>query len=208
MGARSNAPVMVIPMSAETGPFHGTWWFNPQLSKMCIPAPHSWVQEIHAGKEEVTVREEIVRANGTELSMRVKARLDGADYPVEGSPTVDTIAYTRTDPHTIFGVGKKDGIVALTQTVRADPEQGTLTLIYKYLMGEETIAHGIAVFQSALESSVSAPARQDLRTSRLRYSFASLSFLVEAVASSSAVFRPFSLQLYQRLARQFFSWRG
>jgi len=116
---------------------------------MCTPAPHSWIQEISAGPDEVAIREEIVRPNGTELVLRVLARFDGADYPVEGSQAVDTIAYTRTDRHTISGIGKKGGIVSLTETVKADPDQGTLTLIYKYLMGEQTIAHGIAVFQSA-----------------------------------------------------------
>lgn len=198
---------MVIPMSAEIEPFHGTWCFNPQLSKMCLPAPHSWIQEIHAGREEVTVRELIVRTNGTELSTRVTARLDGADYPVEGSPAIDTIAYVRTDPHTISAIGKKDGIISLAQTVQADPEQGTLTLIYRYLMGEETIADGVAVFQSSQAARAEVPVRQSVRKSGLRYSFASLSLLVEAVASSSAVSRPFSLELYQRLARQFFIWR-
>jgi len=140
---------MVMSMSTQIEPFHGTWRFNPQLSNLCIPAPHSWIQEIKAGPDEVAVREEIVRPNGTEMVLRVRARFDGADYPVEGSPTVDTIAYTRTDRNTICGIGKKNGIVSLTETVRADPDQGTLTLIYEYLAGDQTIAHGVAVFQSA-----------------------------------------------------------
>jgi hypothetical protein len=116
---------------------------------MCTPAPHSWIQEIHAGPDEVAVREEIVRSDGTEIVLRVQARFDGADYPVEGSPAVDTIAYTRTDRHAICGIGKKDGKVSLTETVLADPEALTLTLIYNYLLGERTIAHGVAVFQAA-----------------------------------------------------------
>jgi hypothetical protein len=201
------AAAMVISMSAETEPFHGTWWFNPQLSKMCLPAPHSWVQEIYVGQEEVTVREQIIRTNGTELSTRLTARLDGTDYPVEGSPAIDTIAYVQTDPHTISAIGKKDGVISLAQTVQADPEQGTLTLIYRYLMGEETIADGVAVFQSALSAPAAVAARQGATRSGLRFSFASLSLLVEAVASNSAISKPFSLELYQRLARQFFVWR-
>jgi hypothetical protein len=136
-------------MQSETEPFHGTWRFNPQLSKMCTPAPHSWIQEIHAGPDQVAVREEIVRPDGTEIVLRVQARFDGADYPVEGSPAVDTIAYTRTDRHAICGIGKKDGKVSLTETVLADPEALTLTLIYNYLLGERTVAHGVAVFQAA-----------------------------------------------------------
>ena len=136
-------------MPTESEPFHGTWRFNPQLSKMCTPAPHSWIQEISAGPDQVAVREEIIRPDGTEIVLRVQARFDGADYPVEGSPAVDTIAYTRTDRHAICGIGKKNGRISLTETVLADPEQRTLTLIYNYLLGERTVAHGVAVFQAA-----------------------------------------------------------
>jgi hypothetical protein len=136
-------------MLTDTEPFHGTWRFNPLLSKMCTPAPHSWIQEISAGPDQVAVREQIVRPDGSEIVLRVEARFDGADYPVEGSPAVDTIAYTRTDRHSIYGIGKKDGRVSVTETVLADPDAGTLTLIYNYLLGERTVAHGVAVFQAA-----------------------------------------------------------
>jgi hypothetical protein len=136
-------------ISAEKEPFHGTWRFNPHLSNICTPAPHSWIQEITAGPNQVAVREEIVRPDGTEMALRVQAKFDGIDYPVEGSPAVDTIAYTRTDRHIICGIGKKDGRVSLTETVLADPETRTLTLIYNYLLGDRDVAHGIAVFQAA-----------------------------------------------------------
>jgi hypothetical protein len=136
-------------MNAPLEPFQGKWRFNPQLSNMDIPAPHSWVQEINAGPDLVAVREEIVKSDGTQIVIRVEARFDGADYPVEGSLSVDTIAYTRTDRNSIHGVGKKDGRVSYTETVLADPEERTLTLIYNYLLGKRDVAHGVAVFQAA-----------------------------------------------------------
>ena len=135
-------------MSAETEPFHGRWRFNPELSNTCTPAPHSWIQEISAGPEEVTVREQIVRTNGTEIVLRVQARFDGTDYPVEGSAAVDTIAYIRADRNAIIGIGKKDGAVSLTETVLAHPDRRILTLAYNYLIGERIVAQGVAVFQS------------------------------------------------------------
>jgi hypothetical protein len=107
------------------------------------------VQRIHADAEQVTVREEIVRSNGTEMIVCVQARFDGADYPVRGSHVVDTIAYSRTDRHAICGIGKKDGRVSVTETVLADPHRRTLTLIYNYLLAEQTVAHGVAVFHAA-----------------------------------------------------------
>jgi len=136
-------------MKAELEPFDGIWRFNPELSAMCTPAPHSWIQRIKFGTNELAVREEIVRTDGTEMVLSVQARLDGADYPVEGSNAVDTIAYTRTDRNAICGIGKKDGRVSYTETVLADPHTGTLTLIYNYVFSHGSVAHGMAVFQAA-----------------------------------------------------------
>jgi hypothetical protein len=140
---------MVIPVSTENEPFAGKWRFNAELSEMCTPTPQSWIQEISATPEGVSVREEIIRPNGSEIVRRVQARFDGADYPVEGGRAVDTIAYTRTDRHAILGVGKKDGKVSVTETFLANPEEGTLTLTYSYLLGGQTVARGVAVFQAA-----------------------------------------------------------
>jgi hypothetical protein len=139
---------MVIPASIENEPFAGKWRLNAELSDMSAP-PQSWIQEISAVPEGVSVREQIVRPNGSEIVRRVRARFDGVDYPVEGGRTVDTIAYTRTNRHAIRGVGKKDGKVSLTETFLASPEERTLTLIYDYLLGERSVAHGVAVFEAA-----------------------------------------------------------
>ena len=140
---------MVIPMSFESEPFAGKWLFNAELSDTCTPTPQSWTQEISAGPEGVAIREEIVRPDGTEIVRHVQARFDGADYPVEGARTVDTIAYTRAGPHAICGIGKKDGKVSLTETVLADPKERKLTIIYNYLLGGLSVVHGVAVFHAA-----------------------------------------------------------
>jgi hypothetical protein len=140
---------MVIPMSIENEPFAGKWLFNAELSDMCSPMPRSWIQEISAVPEGVAVREQIVRRDGSEIVRRVYALFDGADYPVEGGRAVDTIAYTRTDRHAIRGIGKKDGKVSMTETVLAHPDERKLTIIYNYLLGEGTVARGVAVFQAA-----------------------------------------------------------
>jgi hypothetical protein len=140
---------MVIPISFEKEPFAGKWRFDAELSNTCNTAPQSWIQEINAGPEGVAVREEIVRADGTGIVRRVRARFDGCDYAVEGSHAVDTIAYTRTGRHAIRGIGKKGGRVSLTETFLADPKKRTLTLIYNYFLGGLAVAHGVAVFQAA-----------------------------------------------------------
>jgi hypothetical protein len=140
---------MVISTRKKSEPFAGKWRFNAELSNTCTPTPDSWVQEIRAVPEGVVVQEEIVRPNGSEIVRRVRARFDGEDYPVEGSYAVDTIAYTRTDENSICGIGKKDGKVSVTETFLADPDEGKLTLIYNYMLDEQSVAHGVAVFDAA-----------------------------------------------------------
>jgi len=140
---------MVVTNNFQREPFAGKWRFNAELSTMCTPTPRSWIQEISAGPEEVVVREEIVRPNGTGMVRWVRARFDGVDYPVQGAQAVDTIAYTRTDQNSICGIGKKDGKVSVTETFLADPTEGKLTLIYNYLLDEQSVAHGVAVFEVA-----------------------------------------------------------
>lgn len=130
----------------QDDPFTGRWRFNARLSTLSTPCPQSWVQEVVASLEEVCVREKIVRSDGTETALSVQAGFDGTDYPVEGSPAVDTIAYARTDRHTILGTGKRHGAVSLTETVTADPEHRTLTLRYFLHDGAQVVASGIALF--------------------------------------------------------------
>jgi hypothetical protein len=134
-------------MPKQHDPFTGTWRFNPQLSKLSIQSPSSWVQEILTNLDEVQVRENIVRVDGSETVVSLRAKFDGEDYPVEGSPAADTMAYTRFDRNTIFGTGKKNGVVSLTEIVTAAPEKNTLTLRYSIHAGLKVVANGIVVFE-------------------------------------------------------------
>lgn len=127
--------------------FTGAWRFNPQLSKLSTQPPRSWIQEILVNSIEVRVREIMVRADGSETLVSLTAKFDGKDYPVEGSPAADTIAYTRVDRNTISGTGKKNGVVSLTETVTVAPKQGNLTLSYSLHAGSKIVAQGIAVFE-------------------------------------------------------------
>jgi hypothetical protein len=134
-------------MPEQPDPFTGAWRFNPQVSKLSTQSPRSWVQQILANPDEVHVRENIVSSDGSETVVSLRAKFDGKDHPVEGSPAADTIAYTRVDGNTISGTGKKNGIVSLTETVTAAPENGTLTLSYSIHAGPKVVANGIAVLE-------------------------------------------------------------
>jgi hypothetical protein len=134
-------------MPEQPDPFTGAWRFNPQLSKLSTQSPRYWIQEILSNFDEVHVRENIVRADGSETVVSVRAKFDGKEHPVEGSPAADTIVYTRVDRNAISGTGKKNGVVSLTETVTVAPENGTLTLSYSLHAGPKVVANGIAVFE-------------------------------------------------------------
>jgi hypothetical protein len=134
-------------MPKPPDPFTGSWRFNPQLSKLSTQSPRSWIQEILVNADEVRVRETMVNADGSETVVSLRAKFDGKDHPVQGSPAADTIACTRVDRNTIRGTGKKNGIVSLTETVMVAPQNRNLTLIYSLHAGRTVVASGIAVFE-------------------------------------------------------------
>jgi len=139
-------------MIHQNDPFTGTWNFSPKRSKLDTPLPRTWVQEIVATPDEIVVREDIVRSNGISSNVRIWARFDGTDYPVSGMPLVESMAYRRLDSHRISGIGKKNGIVALTETVTVGADGNVLTLIYTVQPGPSSpvVARGIAVFEKGL----------------------------------------------------------
>ncbi len=137
-------------MAESNDPFTGTWKFTAQKSKLSTPLPKSWVQEIVATRDEIVVHEDIVRLNGPRTRIRIWARFDGTDYPVNGSPILDTIAYTRVNSHTVSAIGKKGTVMAVTETVTVAPDGRILTLVYSYQSGTSPIARGVAVFEKTV----------------------------------------------------------
>ena len=135
-------PINWSSMPEEDDPFPGTWRFNAELSKpLGAESPQSWVQRIVATPDEIQVCETIIRSDCSETVVSVRAKFDGKDYPVSGSPVADTISYTRTDRNSISGRGKKNGVVAVA------PDSRTLTLSYSIYQGPRVAANGIAVFE-------------------------------------------------------------
>ena len=136
-------------MIDESDPFTGTWKFNTQQSSLDTPLPRTWVQAIVATTDELVVRETIIRADGSATEVRVWARFDGTDYPLNGLPFVDFIAYQRANRNRISGIGKKNGVVVLNETVTVDEAGKVLTLIYSIQNGTSSLATGMAVFDKS-----------------------------------------------------------
>jgi hypothetical protein len=133
-------------MRNPANPFTGTWNFNARCSKLSTPLPRKWVQAIVATRDELVVRESIIRCDGSKAEVCVAARFDGSDYPVYGFPIADFMSYTRLDYSRISGTGRKNGVVVLTETISVDPEGRVLTVIYSVQIGAAPVARGLGVF--------------------------------------------------------------
>ena len=128
-------------------PFTGTWVFSRARSALSTPMPQSWVLQIGASESDVSHREAIITADGSEMTVVLHATFDGEDHAVSGTPLMDTIACTRPAPHVIAGTGKKAGAVTLTDTLTVSPDGEVLTLIYSIFDGHQEVAKGTGIFE-------------------------------------------------------------
>lgn len=132
---------------ASADPFSGTWVLNLSKSKLPPPLPRSQTSSIEANSNSIRIRELIVNDKGEQMSITVDAKFDGQDYPIVGSPFVDTVAYQRLDSHTLKGTVKKAGKVVTTEKATVSPDGKTLTGTYSGtdLSGRQVT--GVAVFE-------------------------------------------------------------
>ena len=138
-------------MSSPADPFQGHWILDPAQSTLSTDIPASWTQEIDIQGDDVSLREVVRRPDGEETVHCVQARFDGADYAVEGSPLLHTIAYTRVAPHIIAGTGKRDGSTILAESAVVDEETGTMWLQYEVRFDDHVVASGRAAFVRKLQ---------------------------------------------------------
>jgi hypothetical protein len=123
----------------------GVWNFIPQKSRIRGSIPRRWVQIIGVNGDRLSLREEILRSDGTGLNYSIDASVDGRDFPVIGSPTIDSMAYTRPGPFTISGTGKKGGVVVLKETIDFRGDTLTITYLLRHPSGDFTTS--VAVFE-------------------------------------------------------------
>jgi hypothetical protein len=130
-------------------PFTGTWVLN--LSKSNIPPPFtpakSQIVHLAINDSDFEIREEVVTNSDEKLTIHAKAKLDGKDYPITGTPAVDTIAYRRVDLNTIKGVGKKDGKVVIQETAVVSPDGSSIIGTYSTTDATGKQVTAIAVFE-------------------------------------------------------------
>lgn len=135
-----------ICLMAAGDPFSGVWKLN--LSKSNLPPPVSksqtvWLDVSGGG---IRVREEIVSDKGEKMVVSGKAKFDGKDYPVKGSPFADAVAYQRVDSHTIKGIAKKAGKVVSHETAIVSKDGKVMTTTYSATDAAGKSVTAVAVF--------------------------------------------------------------
>jgi hypothetical protein len=107
------APVVLF----ASDPFAGTWKINLNKSKEASDHPRLPKSEIIKVEEQengLNVANDYVSSKGESVHFEYSVKYDGKDYPVKGSPVIDTVVMKRINPNTIDGTEKKDGMVAFT----------------------------------------------------------------------------------------------
>ena len=119
----------------HTHRFTGTWRLVPERSDL-PPVTKSQVLDIETDGVRITMRETLVNDRDEILRITAEAKLDGADYPVHGTPFADTVAYTLRGPNTIDGLAKKNGIVIVRETAELSEDGQAVRVTYESVDAE------------------------------------------------------------------------
>lgn len=108
----------------------GTWKLNVAKSKFSPgPAPQSLTVKWEPAGQGVKLTAEGIGADGKPVKLSYTANYDGKDYPMTGSPAVDTVSLRKIDANTVERTDKKAGKVVqvLTRVMAKDGKSLTTT---------------------------------------------------------------------------------
>ena len=101
----------------------GVWQADLKRSRFSGDAPQAHSRKYEPAGEGYKLSVEGLSAKGKRISWEYTANYDGKDYPVKGSPTVDTISLTQVDDRTTLGIFKKGGLPAACYKRTILPDQ-------------------------------------------------------------------------------------
>ena len=111
--------MVVIPLALwGTDRQAGTWKMNIEKSKFAsdMPSPKGETVVIEEQEGGLKVVSNGLNAEGKPTHFEYSVKYDGKDYPVKGSPVVDTVSARKIDDSTIETIRKKNGNVVTTNT--------------------------------------------------------------------------------------------
>jgi hypothetical protein len=108
----------------------GTWKLNLEKSVFKPgPAPLSATRTYETTSAGIHFTQRGVSADGRSSIVEFTARYDGKDYPLTGSPSVNSIAITLVGPFTADAVEKKNGkpVLSVRRLISQDGKSMTVT---------------------------------------------------------------------------------
>lgn len=128
-------------------PLTGRWTLDSSASQFSTPSPRAWILNVSAHETGMTVEEHLTRADGTAMRVTFAPQFDGRDYPVQGSPVMDSISFVRRSERLLEATARKTGAVSMRDTTEVSEDGQTLTVSFSVFSGEQTVASGRAVFR-------------------------------------------------------------
>lgn len=125
--------IVVIPMALwATDRQVGTWKMNMEKSTFAsdMPAPKGETLVIEEQDGGLKVVSNGLNPEGKPTHFEYSVKYDGKDYPVTGSPAVDSISARRIDANTIETTRKKNGVVVTSNTSSISKDGKTRTNIF------------------------------------------------------------------------------
>jgi hypothetical protein len=119
----------VIAVAAGPDPVIGTWQLNVSKSTFKPgPAFKGQTRTYSQSGQTITVAIKTVRADGKETTTQTTYQLDGKDYPVKGSPDVDSDSVKQVDSNTANFTLKKAGKMVQSGSRTVSKDGKTLTV--------------------------------------------------------------------------------
>lgn len=110
-------------------PMDGTWDLDVAASKYDPgPGPRSLTRVYETDGKTIKMTSTGIDAEGKPTTTEYAGAYDGKDYPLKGSPRIDTISMVRVDEYTGNTTTKKDGKVNST-SIRVISKDGKVMTI-------------------------------------------------------------------------------
>jgi len=134
---------LILPTMASDDPdvpMVGTWKLNVAKSKLGPgPVPKSITSTIETVGDKTRMTGVRIGSDGLRTEAKFSAKLDGKDYPIQGSANAETVSLKRIDARTVERTDKRSGKVVETSTTvfSADGKTSTTTGKGRCSKGEE-----------------------------------------------------------------------
>ena len=119
-----------IAAAADPDPVVGTWQLNVSKSTFTPgPAPNSETRTYSQSARSITLVIKTVGADGKQSTVHTTYQVNGKDYPITGSPDLDSASGKQVDSNTAEFTLKKGGkaVGTLSRTVSKDGKTLTST---------------------------------------------------------------------------------